>query len=78
MAGVLGFEPRNDGVKVRCLTAWLYPNIQYKKKWCSRQESNLRPLPYHGNALPTELQERGFRLLLLGNTLPGIPILSGY
>ncbi|CAI8875178.1 hypothetical protein EMIT07CA2_30002 [Brevibacillus sp. IT-7CA2] len=26
MAGVLGFEPRNDGVKVRCLTAWLYPN----------------------------------------------------
>lgn len=26
MAGVLGFEPRNDGIKIRCLTAWLYPN----------------------------------------------------
>ena len=24
--GVLGFEPRNDGVRVRCLTFWLYPN----------------------------------------------------
>ena len=24
--GVAGFEPTNDGVKVRCLTAWLYPN----------------------------------------------------
>ena len=27
MAGVLGFEPRNVGVRVRCLTAWPYPNI---------------------------------------------------
>ena len=26
MAGVAGFEPTNDGVKVRCLTAWLHPN----------------------------------------------------
>ena len=26
MAGVLGFEPRRDGIKIRCLTAWLYPN----------------------------------------------------
>ncbi len=25
MAGVAGFEPTSDGVKVRCLTAWLYP-----------------------------------------------------
>ena len=23
--GVAGFEPTSDGVKVRCLTAWLYP-----------------------------------------------------
>src|SRR5699024_6482792 len=22
MAGLLGFEPRNDGTKIRCLTAW--------------------------------------------------------
>src|SRR5690554_5460155 len=26
MAGAPGFEPGNDGVKVRCLTAWLRPN----------------------------------------------------
>lgn len=26
-AGVLGFEPRSDGVRVRCLTVWLHPNI---------------------------------------------------
>lgn len=25
MAGVLGFEPRNAGIKTRCLTAWLHP-----------------------------------------------------
>jgi hypothetical protein len=29
MAGDTGFEPVNDGVKVRCLTAWRIP----KKKW---------------------------------------------
>ena len=28
MAGVLGFEPRNGGVKVRCLTAWRYPKMR--------------------------------------------------
>ena len=27
MAGMDGFEPSNAGVKVRCLTAWLHPNI---------------------------------------------------
>ncbi len=27
MARVAGFEPANDGVRIRCLTAWLYPNI---------------------------------------------------
>ena len=25
MAGMAGLEPTNDGVKVRCLTAWLHP-----------------------------------------------------
>ena len=25
--GVAGFEPTHEGVKVPCLTAWLYPNI---------------------------------------------------
>ena len=28
MAGVAGLEPTNDGVKVRCLTTWLYPIIK--------------------------------------------------
>ena len=35
--GVAGFEPTHDGVKVRCLTAWLYP----KKKM---EESGFEPL----------------------------------
>ena len=25
MAGVAGFEPAHDGIKTRCLTAWLHP-----------------------------------------------------
>jgi hypothetical protein len=32
MAGVPGFEPGHDGIKIRCLTAWLYPkalNVLY-------------------------------------------------
>ncbi len=28
MAGVPGFEPGHDGIKIRCLTAWLYPNVK--------------------------------------------------
>ena len=27
MAGIAGFEPTNNGVKVHCLTAWRYPNF---------------------------------------------------
>ena len=27
LAGVVGFEPTHVGVRVRCLTAWRYPNI---------------------------------------------------
>ena len=29
LAGVVGFEPTHVGVRVRCLTAWRYPNINY-------------------------------------------------
>ncbi len=25
LAGVVGFEPTDNGVRVRCLTAWRYP-----------------------------------------------------
>jgi hypothetical protein len=27
LAGVLGFEPRDAGIKTRCLTAWLHPTV---------------------------------------------------
>ena len=27
VAGVAGFEPAHEGVKVPCLTTWLYPNM---------------------------------------------------
>lgn len=30
MAGVGGFEPPHGGIKIRCLTAWLHPNIGYE------------------------------------------------
>ena len=29
LAGVAGFEPTSDGVKVRCLTAWLHPYLYH-------------------------------------------------
>ena len=28
MAGVVGLEPTDGGVKVRCLTTWLHPNTK--------------------------------------------------
>ena len=30
ITGVAGFEPTHEGVKVPCLTAWLYPNNNNK------------------------------------------------
>ena len=27
LAGVAGFEPTNDGIKIRCLTAWRHPYV---------------------------------------------------
>ena len=30
MAGLAGFEPTHDGVKVRCLTTWLRPYMRPK------------------------------------------------
>ena len=34
LAGMAGFGPANDGVKVRCLTPWLHPKISviYEKR----------------------------------------------
>ena len=43
--GVAGFEPTHEGVKVPCLTAWLYPNNYKGERW----ESNPRvPEPQSG------------------------------
>ena len=50
MAGMAGFEPTNDGVKVRCLTTWLYPYI-----WGGVWDSNPRHSVPQTDALPTEL-----------------------
>ena len=33
----------------------LYHNFKINHVWCPQVESNYRPLPYHGSALPTEL-----------------------
>ena len=30
MAGAAGFEPAVHGIKTRCLTAWLRPNLGYQ------------------------------------------------
>ena len=32
LAGLAGFEPTGDGVKVRCLTAWRQPNIEKQSR----------------------------------------------
>ena len=30
VAGIRGFEPLNPEIKTRCLTAWRYPNCNFK------------------------------------------------
>ena len=34
MAGAAGFEPAHDGIKTRCLTAWLRPNKKRDYELC--------------------------------------------
>ena len=29
LAGVAGFEPAHDGIRIHCLTAWRYPNTAH-------------------------------------------------
>ena len=64
MAGDIGFEPMHDGVKVRCLTAWLIPNNYHvtsmsnsrlKHEWWRLRGSNPRPSACKADALPAEL-----------------------
>ena len=40
--GEPGFEPGRDGIKIRCLTAWLYPNKEKFKIWWRGADSNRR------------------------------------
>ena len=37
MVDLAGLEPANDGVKVRCLTTWLYPIVPCQNKMVSPQ-----------------------------------------
>lgn len=50
MAGPAGFEPTSDGVKVRCLTAWLWALII---EWGGRRELNPRVSAPQADALTT-------------------------
>ena len=45
MAGVAGFEPTNDGVRVRCLTAWRHPNLFYRARFSRSRGPKRFPLP---------------------------------
>ncbi len=60
MAGAAGFEPAHDGIKTRCLTAWLRPNL-YAFQWMLlKQPSNMCP----GGQLPVQQHAGcGFGLL---------------
>ena len=53
LAGVLGFEPRNGGIKIRCLTTWLYPNeavgIARQMAVRSRRRGTIRGATEQGN-----------------------------
>ena len=40
MAGVLGFEPRNAGIKTLCLTTWRHPKIS--EKLYNKSKLNIR------------------------------------
>ena len=66
LAGVRGFEPRNAGIRIRCLTAWRYPNdwvfafvirTSFKFGWGTRIRTsecrNQNPVPYR-LAIPQE------------------------
>lgn len=55
MAGDKGFEPLNDGVRVRCLTAWLIPkrlvyytitNYKYQSNFKNKTYSNFKNKTY--------------------------------
>ena len=44
-------------MKMLKIGLFIFYKLMPKLKWSSQAESNRRPFPYHGNALPTELCE---------------------
>ena len=68
MAGMAGFEPANEGVKVPCLTAWLHPYMPLSAAWTGFEGLFLSvPKPFIGNAHTHSARVRGTRY----NTLYG-------
>ena len=48
-----GFEPGNEGFADLCLTTWLWHHFNEPgKKWSGRRDSDSRPPPWQGDALP--------------------------
>lgn len=56
VAGAAGLEPANDGVKVRCLTTWLYPNDIYSIIAKIRQSVNRETQFYNLDTKETALK----------------------
>ena len=55
-----GFGPTNNGVKVRCLTAWRHPNINEKER-----NKNEKPEGDQGVNPGSDLYSSSFRFILL-------------
>ena len=70
MAGVAGFEPTNAGVRDRCLTTWLHPNV-----WQGQSDSNTQPVVLETTALPVELYPR---MVMPAGLEPAISSLRGW
>ena len=71
MAGIRGFEPLNDGIKTRCLTAWLYPynvfTLYSIEKWYGSRDLNSHILRYwnlNPARLPIPPNPRNFYILI--------------
>ena len=56
VAGVVGFEPTDVGVRVQCLTAWRHPTAKAEILWGDRRESNPWPPEPQSGVLPIELR----------------------